>query len=138
MYLKLIHHEYKYAVEQIMLVLFPGEKPVYDAAAGEAQSAVSSLSLGKIWATARTVLTWDGKTDVGISRVAVNELTDDLVRDRLLQRIIKQSFYKAAACTGIQPPWGALTGIRPAKLASKALKETGSEARRTVCHRPEE
>lgn len=129
MYLKLIHHEYKYAVEQIMLVLFPGEKPVYDAAAGEAQSAVSSLSLGRIWATARTVLTWDGKTAVGISRVAVNELTDDLVRDRLLQRIIKQSFYKAAAaCTGIQPPWGALTGIRPAKLASKALKETGSEA----------
>ena len=129
MYLKLIHHEYKYAVEQIMLVLFPGEKPVYDAAAGEARSAVSSLSLGKIWATARTELTWDGKTAVGISRVAVNELTDDLVRDRLLQRIIKQSFYKAAvACTGIQPPWGALTGIRPAKLASKALKETGSEA----------
>ena len=129
MYLKLIHHEYKYAVEQIMLVLFPGEKPVYDAAAGEAPSAVSSLSLGRIWATARTVLTWDGKTAVGISRVAVNELTDDLVRDRLLQRIIKQSFYKAAvACTGIQPPWGALTGIRPAKLASKALKETGSEA----------
>ena len=129
MYLKLIHHEYKYAVEQIMLVLFPGEKPVYDAAAGEAQSAVSSLSLGKIWATARTELTWDGKTAVGISRVAVNELTDDLVRDRLLQRIIKQSFYKASVtCTGIQPPWGALTGIRPAKLASKALKETGSEA----------
>ena len=129
MYLKLIHHEYKYAVEQIMLVLFPGEKPVYDAAAGEAQSTVSSLSLGRIWATARTELTWDGKTAVGISRVAVNELTGDLVRDRLLQRIIKQSFYKAAvACTGIQPPWGALTGIRPAKLASKALKETGSEA----------
>ena len=50
MYLKLIHHEYKYAVEQIMLVLFPGEKPVYDAAAGETQSAcvlpVSGQDLG--------------------------------------------------------------------------------------------
>ena len=129
MYLKLIHHKYKYAVEQIMLALFPGEKPVYAPDAGEPQSAVSSLSLGRSWATARTELTLDGKTAVGISRVAVSELTDDLVRDRLLQRIIKQSFYKAAvACTGIQPPWGALTGIRPAKLASKALKETGSEA----------
>ena len=29
MYLKLIHHEYKYAVEQIMLILFPGQRPDY-------------------------------------------------------------------------------------------------------------
>ncbi len=71
----------------------------------------------------------NGRAALGISRVKASELTDQLTRDRLLQRIIKQSFYKAAVeCTGITPPWGALTGIRPAKLASKALKESGSEA----------
>ena len=129
MYLKLIDHDYKYAVEQIMLVLFPGEKPVYDAEHEEASSAVSSLSLGKMWATARTELTWNGVTAVGISRVKLDQLTDELTRNRLLQRILKQSFYKAAvACTGVQPPWGALTGIRPAKLASKAMKEGKTEA----------
>ena len=129
MYLKLIDHDYKYAVEQIMLVLFPGEKPVYDAENEENSSAVSSLSLGKMWATARTELTWNGVTAVGVSRVKLDQLTDELTRNRLLQRILKQSFYKAAvACTGVQPPWGALTGIRPAKLASKAMKEGKTEA----------
>ena len=129
MYLKLIDHDYKYAVEQIMLVLFPGEKPVYDAENEENSSAVSSLSLGKMWATARTELTWNGVTAVGVSRVKLDQLTDELTRNRLLQRILKQSFYKAAvACTGVQPPWGALTGIRPAKLASKAMKEGRTEA----------
>lgn len=128
MYLKLIHHDYKYAVEQIMLILFPGEKPDYGEAPSDANQALSSLSVSQVWATARTRLRWQGHTAVGISRVPAKELTDHLTRDRLLQRIIKQSFYKAAvSCTGVTPPWGALTGIRPAKLASKALKETGSE-----------
>ena len=129
MYLKLIHHDYKYAVEQIMLILFPGEKPDYGETPEEANQAVSSLSISQVWATAQTRLQWQGCTALGISRVKASELTDQLTRDRLLQRIIKQSFYKAAvACTGITPPWGALTGIRPAKLASKALKESGSES----------
>ena len=129
MYLKLIHHDYKYAVEQIMLILFPGEKPDYGDSPPEANQALSSLSISQVWATARTRLRWQGRESVAVSRVPVRELTDQLTRDRLLQRILKQSFYKAAvACTGIKPPWGALTGIRPAKLASKALKETGSEA----------
>ena len=129
MFLKLINHEYKYAVEQIMLVLFPGQLPEYADASKEDSCAVSALFVGRVWATASTRLTWEGKTCTGISRVKVRELTSDLVRDRLLQRILKQSFYKAAAaCTGVTPPWGALTGIRPAKLASKALKE-GSESK---------
>ncbi len=129
MFLKLVNHEYKYAVEQIMLVLFPGQLPEYEDPSKEDCACLSSLSLGKVWATAHTKLTWQGKTCSGISRVKVSELTGQLVRDRLLQRILKQSFYKAAvACTGVEPPWGALTGIRPAKLASKALKETGSES----------
>ena len=123
MKLTLRNHDYKYAVEQIMLVLFPDQRPEYD---GENSTccATSSLFIAQHWATARTSLTVNGRTAVCSSRVAVNLLTDQLTRDRLLQRIIKQSFYKAAvACTGITPEWGALTGIRPAKLASKALKE---------------
>ena len=137
MYLKLIHHEYKYAVEQIMLILFPGQRPDYSPAPAGADQAVSSLSVSETWATARTELHWQGRSAVGISRVRADKLTDELTRDRLLQRILKQSFYKAAvACTGVTPPWGALTGIRPAKLASKALKETGSEAEvRRLFHR---
>ena len=128
MLLILNNHDYRYAVEQIMLILFPGEKPEHTET-GQANRAVSTLSLGKTWATARTNLTWQGEEAVGVSRVRCDRLTDALTRDRLLQRIVKQSFYKAAvAATGIIPDWGALTGIRPAKLASKALKGGQSEA----------
>ncbi len=120
-----------------MLILFPGQLPDYSPAPAGADQAVSSLSVSDTWATARTELHWKGRSAVGISRVRADRLTDELTRDRLLQRILKQSFYKAAvARTGVTPPWGALTGIRPAKLASKALKETGSEAEvRRLFHR---
>lgn len=129
MYLELIHHDYKYAVEQIMLVLFPSEKPIYVSDNQETNRARSSLTLGNTWATARTELSYNKTSAVGISRIKRGLLTDDLNTNRLLQRILKQSFFKAAVrCTGVQPPWGALTGIRPAKLASKALKEGQSEA----------
>ena len=129
MLLTLIHHEYRYAVEQIMLVLFPEERPEYGSPEEGENFARSSLSVSSTWATARTTLGYQGKTGAGCSRVKVSALTDELIRDRLLQRIIKQSFYKAAVeATGISPPWGALTGIRPAKLASKAQKEGLTEA----------
>ena len=131
MKLYLSGHSYQYAVEQIMLVLFPDQRPEYPAEPPEERDffARSSLSLGKTWATARTVLGQDGKSAAAAARVQVCLLTDKLTRDRLLQRIIKQSFFKAAQeLTGITPPWGALTGIRPAKLASKALEAGDSEA----------
>ncbi|MCD7918460.1 MAG: coproporphyrinogen dehydrogenase HemZ, partial [Clostridiales bacterium] len=51
-----------------------------------------------------------------------------LERDRLRQRILQQAIYKAAVeILGAEPPWGALSGIRPAKLASKALEEGNTE-----------
>ncbi len=111
-----------------MFVVFPGEKPEYDTP-DAGNCAVSTLNISAVWATSRTKVTRNGKTAVGTARVKVSALTDKIERDRMLQRIIKLSFYKAAvACAEIALPWGALTGIRPAKLASKALKEGATEA----------
>ena len=124
-------HNYRYAVEQIMLVLLPGQRPEYPDAppAPEEAAAWSNLSRGNAWATAATRIQWQGRSASAAARVKCAELTGDLVTDRLLQRILKQSFYKAAVeLLGEAPPWGALTGIRPAKLASKALEGGASEA----------
>ena len=42
----------------------------------------------------------------------------------VLQHAIKMAFYKAGKeILGIQPPWGALTGVRPVKLPTRSLKE---------------
>ncbi|MCD7843498.1 MAG: coproporphyrinogen dehydrogenase HemZ [Clostridiales bacterium] len=126
MELYLTGHQYRYAVEQIMMVLFPGQKPVYPdegsfASGGDACQ--SSLRVEGDAAAAETRLRLEGQETSGEATVTVPAGASQLERDRLLQRAVKQSFYRAALpILGEAPPWGALTGIRPAKLASRALE----------------
>jgi len=123
MRLILTGHDYKYAVEQIMLSLFPGERPEYGGAdTKEGMCAESRLTFGAVYAQAATVLRTGSKVYRGTARVRRDKLADKLVSDRLLQKIIKQSFYRAAAGILEPPPaWGSLTGIRPAKIAAAAM-----------------
>ncbi len=123
-------HDYRYAAEQIMLLMFPGEKPKYlDAAPRDGRDYTAvSLSWGKVYATAYTKLVIGGCAYTGLARVAIDKLDGKLIRDRLLQRIIKFSFYRAAVkATGQKPPWGALTGIRPGRFLENLIQEMGSE-----------
>ena len=128
MKLALIGHDYKYAVEQIMLALFPQERPEYAAAETASLSAISRLSYGDVYVQAATVIRRGDVLSRGVSRVKRDKLTGKLATDRHLQRIIKQSFYKAAMIFVDSPPvWGSLTGIRPAQIAAKALSSGKSE-----------
>ena len=117
-------HNYRYAAEQMLLTLFPTERPEYaDAPPGPGEDAlVLSLSRGETWATATAALTWNGAEYRAARRCRVSELTDQLSADRALQRILKLAFYDAGtAALGKEPPWGALTGVRPVKIPAKAM-----------------
>ena len=117
-------HDYKYAAEQMLLTLFPTERPEYaDAPPGPGEDAlVLSLSRGETWATATAALIWGGKEYRAARRCRVSELTGQLSADRALQRILKLAFYDAGtAALGKEPPWGALTGVRPVKIPAKAM-----------------
>ena len=115
-------HDYRYAVEQSLLAFFPQERPVYEVE--DPNVAQVRLTAGKTYHTAVTELTVDGHSARGLSRLDVSGAADDYERERLLQRIVKLSFFKAAReLTGRTPAWGALTGIRPAKLAESLLTE---------------
>lgn len=118
-------HDYKYAVEQILLMMFPQERPEYvDALDGEGLSAEVKVSVGKVYATAVTRLFSEGKICRAESRIRTSTLKGKLARDRQLQKIVKLSFYRAAVeMTGAKPVWGALTGIRPGKLVSNMLED---------------
>ena len=133
MKLKLVGHDYKYAVEQIMLMMFPGERPEYgEPEAGQLSAVISVSRGGKEFACASTrLITADGAVFRGFSRVSEGELTGKLATDRLLQKIIKLSFFRAAvrATGGTKPAWGALTGIRPGKLVTDMLERGYSERR---------
>ena len=117
-------HDYKYAAEQMLLTLFPDQRPEYDdqlPAAGE-DHLVLSLSRGKLWVTATARLTYHGQSYGASRRCKLEELTDDLSTSRALQRILKLAFYDAGvAARGNEPPWGALTGVRPVKIPTKAM-----------------
>jgi len=121
-------HDDRYAVEQSLLAFFPDERPVYEAAAPGEDHALVTLHSGERWTTATTQIVRQGKTARGISRVELADVNDEYERERLRQKALKLSFFKAAReITGISPSWGALTGIRPGKLAARMLEEGKSE-----------
>jgi len=123
MELFLINNDYKYAVEQIMLMLFPGESPLYPEKPSGSLRAELRLSEGEKFVTALCSIT-DGEGRVFKGRAAVSkaEFTDSIVEQRLRQRALKLSFYRAGVKKlGKKPVWGALSGIRPGKLMSDLI-----------------
>ena len=117
-------HTERYPVEQLQMQLF-GDRPtqfVETPFSGE-DGAVSSLHDGKIYRTATAKITLDGKTATAARRIPLTKA--DV---RLTRRILQQSYYLAAVQLLPEvPPWGALSGVRPTKLATKVLLEGGRE-----------
>ena len=118
-------HTELYAVEQLQMQLFPDEPTdTVTAPFGEGDGAVSALSVGKRWVTATAKVTWQGTTARASRRISV-EAAEDV---RLRRRILQQTYFLAATqVLGIEPAWGALSGVRPTKLSTWHMKEGGTE-----------
>ena len=115
MKLTLIGHDDRYAVEQLLMALFPEDTQ------GEA---ASSLHRGKTWLTASTAITLEGRTVRATRRLRASQESV-----RLRRRALQQSCYLAARkLLPEAPAWGALAGVRPTKITSKHLLEGGTEA----------
>ena len=124
MKLYLTGHDYKYAVEQMLLTLYPAERPEYPAGAPEGDYMRISLRRGGQYATAVCTLCRDGRSTRGTARAKNARLTDALQTDRVCQRLVKNAMYRAALAAGHEKPaWGALTGVRPGKLLCAILDE---------------
>ena len=122
-------HDDRYAIEQSLLAFFPEERPVYDADAPEENTAEVTLRAGAHYTTAVTKLTYQGVTAKGLSRTVIDPALNVYEQERARQKVLKLSFFKAArAITGVTPAWGALTGIRPGKLAGRFLAKGMTEA----------
>ena len=117
-------HTYKYAVEQMLLTLFPEERPIYPEGAPEGERMEVSLHRGRQYTTACCLLYTEAGRFSGRAAVDNRELTDDLITDRKYQRLVKNAMYRAALRAGRKKPvWGALTGVRPGKLLAGFLRE---------------
>ena len=128
MKLYLLNHDQRYAAEQMLLTLFPAERPEYPDEPTDGDCAVLKLSRGVKSATVTCRLRRDGKTVLGRAAVPNTALTDDVTEGRLISRAVKRAFYHAALRLGVKKPvWGALTGVRPGKLMEKLLQDGCSD-----------
>ena len=113
MELKLEGHEDLYAVQQLQMSLFP---------VGAEGSVLSRLCRGKTYISAVTTVTFAGKTTRAIRRFPAQKETV-----RLRRQTLQQSLYQAALPHLERvPAWGALAGVRPTKLSTKHLLESGN------------
>ena len=120
---------YHYAAEQMMLTLFPGERPEYPEGplpkdlSGETNAAVFTLHRGKTLTNVSALVFRSQGHYNGVTRFPSERLDEppEAVY-HTVQHALKLAFYKAgAALLGASPPWGALTGVRPVKLPTRAL-----------------
>ena len=115
MKLTLTGHDDRYAVEQLQMALFPE---------GTEGEALSTLHRGKIWLTATTKITLEGKTVTASRRI---KAADETVR--LRRQALQQRYYLAAIqLLPTLPAWGALAGVRPTKITTKHMLEGGTPA----------
>ena len=129
MNLYLIGHDYRYAVEQMLLTLFPDERPEYPDGRPTGDRAELRLMSGPKITTATCVLVYHGRTANGRTSVPNGELTDPTETDRRLQGAVKRAFYRAAMGIGLpHRPWGMLTGVRPGKLMTPLLAQGMGDA----------
>lgn len=120
---------YHYAAEQMMLTLFPQERPEYPEVplprdmSGEDNAAVFTLHRGKKLTNISVLVFRSQGYYNGVTRFPSEKLDEppEAVY-HTVQHALKLAFYKAGtALLGYEPPWGALTGVRPVKLPTRSL-----------------
>ena len=118
MILQFSGHDYKYAVEQMLSTLFPGEKPDYSPGKQKENRADKNT-------TAYCRYVCEKGSFGGSARVRNAELTDPVRTDSLCQQTVKLAIYRAVLRAGREkPPWGALTGVRPGKLMHTIIPQS--------------
>ena len=120
-------HDYRYAAEQMLLTLYPEERPEYPDGPPKGERMEIRLHRDEQGTIAGCAFFRDG-LHLGLDRADSSRMTDPVTTDRIEQRLIKNAIYRAALSAGHEKPaWGALTGVRPGKLLTPLLKSGLSE-----------
>lgn len=128
MKLELIGHDEKYALEQSLLTLFPGEKPVYCTVDKTADTRWARVTLTE--EDERVQVT----TELGVDGKSAAHSYDyplsgtEYEKEGQRRHAVGISFFGAAKdLLGISPAWGSLTGVRPSKVALSLIREGGKK-----------
>ena len=136
MEIKITGHTFEYDAIGMSLLFFPGESVVFTKSPrGELRLSSRLLQQGDVY-VAKARFCYRGKVYSCCKRAVGNE-TEQLLA--AVKYSIYQVFHRA---TGISPPWGILTGIKPTGIYRRFLNEMGYEKTRKFlleeyCMQPE-
>ena len=115
-------HDFRYAAEQALMAFLPEF-------GGEGDRLISALE----GCRAEAALRFRGSDYGGSAEQAGPLPEEELPRRRVLQRLVKESIFRACvSALGQAPPWGSLTGVRPGKLAARHMAEAGRNEEETA------
>lgn len=124
MRLCLTGHAERYALEQLQMALFPDEPMEFCAKPFDGDGAFSILRREDDCLIGEARIRRKGREAFGTRRMPAEDETVPLRR-----RLLQQSYYLAAIqLLDSKPAWGALAGVRPTKLTTRALLAGSSEA----------
>ena len=130
---------YRFPTEQMLLTLFPGEKPQYPETPPDmegGQGVLIGLSRGRAKASVSVLVKRGGRLRNGVASFPADRLDEpDEQVYHTVSHALKQAFYQAGtALLGYELPWGSLTGVRPVKLPTRAMLggKTARQAQREL------
>lgn len=117
-------HDCRYAAEQSLLMLFPGEKPEYPEGSPSGERCELRVSRGAKYTVCTALLVRSGAAFRGRAQAENPDPADEYALRGCENRLVKLAFYRAALASGLpKPEWGSLSGVRPAKLMDACLRE---------------
>ena len=122
MILAVLNHDYHYETENMCRIFFPNEKInlVYESGGYNEKDIIETRVDGETITVSCSVKGKHAERKTDASQIENKELE----MGRML-------FGCLSEITGYTPPWGVLTGVRPSKLMTKYINETGEkEAKR--------
>ena len=123
-------HDYKYEVEATVKLFVPSRFTFhYDITDAEGNIVMSRLKTGKEYTYLFAYCRIDGK----YARKAFHIPNSDADKSRCEHEICRLIYICLQKLTGITPPWGLLTGIRPVKKMTQ-LMESGYDKNAAFTH----
>ena len=128
MNLVIINHDYHYELENLLRLFFPNEKiEVTNEKNGDERFVLTEIQKDENGATVSITLCF-GEILFEKEQFSFSKKLADETEESFLERKTAQLLFKLLQkATGYTPPWGILTGVRPAKLMTNLSSSWGEE-----------